>query len=192
MMATADVAQLNLVPLTEIDFANYKDGGTGMSYAPPPEGKYVGKVGVIDDACFGATKAGLLKVTLPEVELITSGLGQGYKIRFTSLSSKKYSNREGSQMMDFLRACGIAAKPKTNEELIAATKMASGRTFQFVLIWEAYNKDTQETTSGQENFPFLADGITRQSFIVDPYDSTKKWYANGKIKYTISAVGSNG
>lgn len=183
---TADVAQLNLTPLNAIDYSNYKDGAAGS--APPPEGKYFGRVGTIEESNFGATKEGNLKITLPDVELVNNAEGNGYKIRFASLSSKKYKNREGSQMADFLRACGIPVQPKTNEEMKAAFKMASNRQFQFQGVWEAYNKDTQTNISGEASFPLGADG-KRQSFIIDEFDPSKKWYANLKIKYTISALG---
>ena len=183
-----DVAALNLKEFEPIDYDNYKDTGTG--YAPPAEGKYVGRLPMITDENFGATAEGYLKVTVDPIEIVAGNdpKAAGYKIRFTNLSAKKYKNREGSQAIDLLRACGLNLRPKTNDELKQALKMASGRTFEFALVWEAYNKDTKETTSGEQNFPLNADGVTRQSYIVDQFDPNKKWYANGKVKYFISAV----
>lgn len=197
----ADVAQTNLKQFDVIDFDNYKDGGSGSNYAPPPEGKYTGIAPIFksdgtdvisDHNSFGRTAEGYPKVEIGGLKLQVPGRPEGYTIMYQQLSSKKYKNREGSQVMDFLRACGIAARPKTEDELRSAVKMASNRPCQLVIVWEAYNKDTKETTSGEENFPFLADGVTRQTFIKDEFDDTKKWYANGKVRYFISALNGKG
>lgn len=187
-MAIADITQLNLVEPEQINFDKYQDGGNS-SFAPPPEGRYFGKAPTITDESFGATKEGYLKVTLDPIEIVNDPTHTGYKIRFTTLSVKKYKNREGSQVMDFLRSVGLNVRPKTNEEYKAAMKQASGRTFQFALIWESYNKDTQETTSGMDNFPPDPQNPDRKlPYVVDPFDATKRWWANGKVRYFVSAV----
>lgn len=184
---SADVAQTQLAAFDIIDFDHYSDMGT--SYAPPPEGVYTGKAPIITDEAFGVTAEGYLKVTVDPIEIVTPGPGQGYKVRFTRLSAKKYKNREGSQVADYLRACGIAARPKNNDELKAALKMTSGRTMNFSLIWEAFNKETKETTSGWENFPpDPANPAQRLTYVPDQFDENKKWYANGRVKYFVSAV----
>jgi len=199
-MSTADVAQMNLNPFDILDFDAYEDGGasTGKSYAPPAEGRYTGRVpqlkddgtDTISDAnSFGRTAEGYLKVRLDPIEVLDSS-ANGYQIRFTNLSSKKYAKRNGSQVYDFLRACGIDARPRNEAELRAALKAASGRPFQFQLVWEAYNKDTQETTSGSDNFPKDANGQP-QPWIRDEFDTNKRWFANGKVRYFVSAVQRN-
>lgn len=185
----ADVVQDNLVEFDAIDYDKYEDGGASKSYAPPMEGRYFGKAPTITDESFGTTKAGYLKVSLDPIELVNDATNSGYKVRFTNLSAKKYANREGSQVMDFLRACGINAKPKSVEELKAALKMASGRTFQFQLVWEAYNKDSQETTQGWENFPPNPQNPEQKlPYVIDSFDSNKRWFANGRVRYFVSAV----
>lgn len=195
-MHMADVAQVSLIEPEQIDFDKYQDGGGG-NYTPPAEGKYVGKAPVIkDDGTlnlsdtndFTVTQEGYLSVRLDPIELLDSS-AKGYKVRFTKLSAKKYKNREGSQMLDFLRSCGIAARPKSNAELRAALKMASGRTFTFGLQWEAYNKDTKERTRGWDNFPPNPQNPAEKlPYLVDEFDPTKKWYANGQVRYFVSAV----
>lgn len=195
MPMSADVAQTNLAAFDIIDFDNYQDGGAGKSFAPPVEGQYVGKVPQIkDDGTdvlsatndFGRTQEGYLKFRLDPVELV----GVDYTIRYqNAFSSKKYAKREGSQVFDFLRACGVAARPKNETELRQALKMTSGRTFKFALIWEAYNKTTQETTSGMSNFPVDANDPTKRTpWIKDEFEDGKRWFANGKIRYFISAL----
>lgn len=194
-MNMADVAQTNLVAFDPINYDSYQDGGgSGKSFAPPPEGRYTGKAPIIKDDgsdtisennSFGRTAEGYLKLNLDGVELL-DGPNPGYKIRFQTISSKKMKNREASQVLDFLRACGVAARPTNEKELRQACKLASGRPFQFQLNWEAYNKDTQE------NYTILdaardAQGNTL-SYVTDPYDSQKRWFFNGKIRYFVSAL----
>jgi hypothetical protein len=186
-MMAADVSQLNLREPDLINFDKYQDGGN--SFTPPPEGKYFGQVSPITDEAFGATGEGYLKLTVPEITIVNAQTGNGYKVKYTQLSSKKYAKREGSQFLDFLRAAGIAARPTSNEELKSAAKMASGRVVQFQLIWEAYDKNTKQSTSGYENFPVdPADASKRLTYVLDTIDENKKWYANGKVRYFISAI----
>lgn len=195
MNMSADVSQTSLHPFDILDFDNYQDGGgTGKSFAPPVEGRYVGRVPAIkDDGTdvvsetndFGRTQEGYLKLRLDNIELV----GVDYTVRYTNLSSKKYKARTGSQIFDFLRACGIAARPQNEAELRTAIKMASGRTFNFALVWEAYNKETQETTAGMENFPVdPLDPTKRVPWIKDEYDAQKRIFANGKVRYFVSAL----
>jgi hypothetical protein len=183
-MMSADVAQTNLAKFDAIDYENYSDGG----FIPlPDEGKYVGKVPALTDESFDTTAEGYLKLKLDPI-VIVGPQGAGYKIRFTNLSAKKYSNREGSQVMDFLRACGIPLKPKSLDELKTACKMASNRTFQFGLTWEVYNKETKEAVKGRSALEATKGWNSEGRYLVDEFDATKKWYANGKVRYYVSAI----
>jgi hypothetical protein len=191
----ADVAQMDLKPFDPIDFDNYDDGSkkAGKSYAPPPEGRYTGRVLTIPDDgsdvisstnAFGRTQEGYLKVDLPTIDVLDQS-ANGYVVKYTRLSSKKYAKRNGSQVLDFLRACNIDARPTNENELRAAVRMAAGRPFQFQLVWEAYNKNTEESTSGAENFPKDATGAP-QPWIKDEFEENKRWFANGKVRYFVS------
>ena len=190
----ADVAQTNLVELDPLNWDEYKDSSDlGSKYAPPSEGKYFATAPIITDSNFTATREGYLKCNLEPFKVLNPGKeGDGYEVKYQSLSAKKYKNREGSQMADFLRACGVAARPATNDQMRTALKMCSGRRFQFGLVWEAYNKITQESTSGMENFPIDPQDPTKHlSYINDPYEQGKRWFANGRVKYFVSAIGGN-
>lgn len=196
----ADVAQTDLAKFDVIDFDHYQDGGAGKSYAPPVEGKYTGKAPTIkDDGTdilsdtndFRRSAEGYLQLRLDPITIVGSGPENGYTIRFSSFSSKKYQKREGSQVFDFLRACGIAARPKSEAELRQAIRMASGRTFQFALVWEAYIKSADETLSGMDNFPLLDPenpSKGHQPWVKDEFEEGKRWFANGKVRYFISAL----
>lgn len=135
-----------------------------------------------------------MKLNLDPIKITNpNAAGDGYEVKYQSLSAKKYKNREGSQMADFLRACGVGARPTTNDQMRSALKMCSGRKFQFGLVWEVYNKTTQERTSGEANFPVDPQDPTKHlSYINDPYEQGKKWFANGKVKYFVSAIGTKG
>lgn len=193
----ADIAGMDLKPLDPIDFDNYSDGGGKGNYTPPDEGRYIGKIGQItgqpgvNGGSFGVTKNGDRKYILGDVEIINAPEDKNRVIRFTEVSSKKYSNREGSVAIDFLRAAGIDAQPKTVAELDNYFLMASGRTFQFQLQWVAKNKDTKEETKGMESFPEDPNNPGKKApFIVDGFDASKKWWANAKVQYFVSAVAS--
>lgn len=196
---TADVAQTGLKQFDPIDYEKYEDAGASKSYAPPAPGKYTGRAPIIKDDgtdvisetnSFGRTQQGYLKLQLDPIEVLDAPQGP-YQVRFTRLSGKKSANRNASQIVDFLRACGIAARPMNEQELRAACRMASGRTFQFSLTWEGYNKDTQ-TRYRLEDFPLdenaPADSGKRVPFIQDEFDSKKRWFANGAVRYFVSAI----
>jgi hypothetical protein len=186
LMSQADVAGMELFDFIPED--EVYTGPTGKSYAPPPEGKYWGTLPIITDEAFGKTQANFLKVTIDPITIVNpNGPGDGYTVRFTHLSAKKYSNRNTSQVIDFLRACGIGFVPKDAEEAKEVIKALSGKSVQFALQWEAWDKDADVTVTGEDKFPLNDDG-TRQSWIPSQVDETKKVYANGKVRYFISAV----
>lgn len=186
---------MNVVEAEPIDYDNIKEQGSGVSYAPPVEGIYVGKAPIFkDDGSyelsdtndFGTTQAGFMKVRVDPIEIV-GPTGQGYKIRFQMpLSVKKYSNREGNSVIEFLRACNVASRPQTNDEYRAAIKQCSNRPFQFGLIWEAYDKDTQITTKGMDNFPVDPNDATKYLPFIG--DGANRVWANGKVKYYKSAI----
>ncbi len=184
----ADVSGLDIkvdyIPEDEVEA-----GGTGKSYGPPPDGKYFGQAPIITDESFGVTAAGYLSATLDPITIIAQGgqPGDGYQVRFTRLSSKQYSNKKTSQVIEFLRACGVSATPKTADEAKLMLKACSGKTFQFALQWEAYDKDAQKSVKGMDNFPIGEDGKP-QPWVAAEYDATQRVWANGKVRFYISAV----
>lgn len=187
----ADVAQMALVEPEQIDLEQYQDGGgSGKSFAPPDEGRYVGRLPAITEENFGSTQAGFLKLKI-DFDIMDAPLrtdGNPQQIKYASFSAKKYQNRAGSQLLDLIRACGVVPTANTNDYLKATLKALSGKTFSFQLVWEAYNKDADENINGQENFPLDQATGKRLSYVIDEHDNTKRWFANAKVKYTISAI----
>jgi hypothetical protein len=178
----ADVAGFDAILFDPIE-GDYQEGGKAFVELPP-EGKYMGQAPVFTDESFTNTREGYLKVIVDPITVQNpGGPGDGYKIRFSSLSAKKYSNRNASQVMDFLRACGLNVKPNSTEEVKQYIKACSGRTFQFALAWEGYDKnDPDRQIRGQEAFG-------GQRYVTSNVDETVKIWANGKVKFYISAVG---
>lgn len=197
----ADVAGFDMQELTldELNYGEYDSGGpSGKSYGPPPAGKYYAQNGLITDESFGQTKQDPPKRNVfpgPKTEsgaqavLKVKVQGQeDAELRVFPFSTKKYSNRMGSQAIDWLRACGIDAQPKSDAEFKALAKMASGKTFQFGLDWEGFvAKDDPNNIKGMTNFPKLEDG-TYQPWVQHPYDDEKRIWARPVLKYFVDAV----
>lgn len=192
----ADVAGMNMeaVDFDFIDASEYDEGGSKGSFGPPPEKdsngkpiKYFGTLGMITDESFSTTRENRLKLNYTATIVNPNGPGDGYEIKFQSASSKKYSNRNASQMMDLLRAAGLAVSPSTPDELKAYLKMASGKTIQFTIQWRGYDKATQETFEGADQF--VDDKGVQQTYRVSSDDATKRVWANASIRFFVSAVG---
>jgi len=154
---------MNLREPDQIKWDGYASGSTWM--APPPalgpDGKpivYFGQVPQLKDENFGATDEGYRSYDIDPITLVRAGEGvNGYQIRFTRVNTKKFEKNgkqvEASSVGNFLRACGITAKPQKNAEYDAAMKASQGKTPGFTLEWEARSKDTGEKIKGYVNFP---------------------------------------
>lgn len=185
-MTSADaIAGIDLAAWDPIE-GEVEDGGKNF-VSLPPEGKYFGTAPIITDEAFGRTQQNYPNVNIDPITILGPDGKEGYKVRFTRLSSKKYSNRNSSQVIDYLRACGISQVPTSEDSMKQLVKATSGKTFQFVLQWEAYDKATQESIKGEESFP-IVDG-QRQTWVPSSVDPDVKVYANGRVKFFISAVG---
>jgi hypothetical protein len=176
-----------------IDFPNYKDEG-GDSFAPPAEGTYMGLVGVIKDEDFGATSEGNLQLKVQEITITGDANGQatgkGYKVRFSTVNTKKWNDKNANSAVNFIRACGLDLQPNTNAEYVKALKMTAGRPVKFTLVHEGYDKETQTSYKGAAAFnnqPFLelTDTITEDGVEVE---KVRRVYANGRAKYWRSTL----
>lgn len=166
-MATNDIAGLKLNEPEQVDWNNYNPQSNFQ--APPPalgiDGKPVVYYGQAPkEFTFDATKedkngenGGLLEALIDPIVIVKSGAADGYQIRFTRASVRKFKKgekvTEASQLGNYLRACGSVAKPQKNSEYVAAVKQTAGKVFPFTLDWSAYNKDTGERVDGYLNFP---------------------------------------
>lgn len=182
-MSTPDISQLNLDTPDQIDWDNFQTAGTGTGKPIPPAGTYSGAA---PDTFQYQAKDGKL-VVLADPITILGPSNAGYQVRFTRISTKKYSNRNASPAGDYLKAQAVAAKPMSNEDYLDAFEQTKGRPFEFDLDWEAYDKETGETLARtMADFPDDGRG-GKQRFIVNPATGNKVW-ANPRIKRFRPAV----
>lgn len=169
-----DIAQLGLKEAPQVDWENY---GKGSGYQVPPPARdangelitYYGVTAPVKDEA----DEGYLQFKLDPISLTKGGPGvDGYTIRFTRVSVKPYTDKDGNpkkgnpnKAADFLRSAGLTAKPQQNTEYEAAINLTKNKPFPFVIDWEAYNKDNQERVKGYLNFPLNPDGKTRQAIL---------------------------
>ena len=156
-----DISQLNLKEPDPVDWENYNPVS---KFIPPPQAKgadgrfilYYGQAPTVFEE--GATDEGLLDMLIDPIKVVKSSNGaDGYAVRFTHASVKQYERNgklsNASKLGNYLKACGITAKPQRNAEYVAATKQTAGRVFPMNLDWQARNKDTGEVVQGYDNFP---------------------------------------
>lgn len=156
-----DIAQTGLREPEQVDWENL---GKSSSYAPPPPaldaaGKPITYYGSTTPVATDPTRDGYLQLLLDPVKIVRSGAADGYQIRFTRVSTAPFlKNGEPmkgnpNKLAQFIKACGVTAKPQSNSEYLAAAKAVAGKVFGFTVDWEAYNKETGETVKGYANFP---------------------------------------
>lgn len=179
-----DIAQVNFREADQVDWENY--GKSSTYQTPPPaldvNGKpiiYYGVVGSFTQRAnqYEVDAAGepYLNYVLDDIKIVKSGAADGYVIRFTEASVRPFTtivngervNMKGNpnKLGNYLRACGLSAKPQSNAEYIAAVNATKGRAFPFILDWKAKSKDTGETVKGFLAFPLSEDGLTRKAIL---------------------------
>lgn len=148
----------NLQPSEPVDMSQLAPKGPSF----PRKGKYTLQVNELaPEFTFGSTKAGYLSATIDPT--IVGPTNEGYTIRFQKLSAKTFpetidresgKTRTTSQIARFLAACGdFRELPSEPAEVAEAVLAQSGRQFDALVDWRAYNKRTGKAVEGMENFP---------------------------------------
>jgi hypothetical protein len=150
----ADISALgNLQDITPVDLSLYK-GQTESTFRLPKAGRYtVQAPESIGDEAFGASQAGALTARIDPT--IVGPEHAGMEIRFVKVSAKQWE-RKGelvSQMTDYLKACGLNGTYTTAQELADAVQSTAGLTYDVILDWRAFNRNTGATVEGMKNFP---------------------------------------
>lgn len=180
---TPDISQLNLDTPDQIDWDQYQGVGTGTGKPIPAAGTYT--VVTPDNIEYDA-KDGKLIAKLDPLKVI-GPTNAGYEVRFTRISTKKYSNRNASPAGDYFKAHGLQTRPASQQDYLDAFQSTLGRPFQVDLDWEAYDKETRETIAkSMADFPDDGQG-GKQRFIVNPATGNKVW-ANVRVKRYRPAV----
>jgi hypothetical protein len=195
----SDISQLNFTEPGQTDWDTY--GKSGWQAPPPakgPDGKFITYQGVaksiaVEEAYPEKNDEGeqFLTVQLNDLAIIDAGKYQGYELKFTKAGRKPYTRmvdgkrvpRKGnpSKLGDYLRAAGLAAKPQTNAEYLAAAKQAANRKFAFTIDWEAKSKDTGETIRGYDAFPDDPDFPGQKKAILKEGDFYNELGPDGKV-----------
>jgi len=156
-----DITNLNLREPDPIDWDNY-DTGERKPIFLPPKAQYLFQVAEAPIAA--ATQEGYLKMQFPSLKIVKPGdPADGYDVKFTNVSAKKWAKREGSPLGDFLKSHGISGQ-RTNAEYIDACYATVGRASEAGADWRAYCKECGKEIKGMENFPVQADG-SRQPWV---------------------------
>jgi hypothetical protein len=158
-----------------VDWDKYEGAGESR-YTPPPvpkdsEGKAIVFRGQAPASfTFDKTQEGYLQVVLDPITIV-GGAGNGYQIRFTRASVKKFTSRKtgeeinASMLGNYLRAVDKNLRPASNAEYIRAVEYTANRQFNFTADWEAYDSQGGRSVAEKfEDFPLAADG-SRQSWI---------------------------
>jgi hypothetical protein len=183
-MMAADVNTTQLREPDPIGAGEYVDGG-GKIAPPPPKGTHNL---VATAAEWGADKEGYLQATLT-AKVVAPGLPHdGHEIRYWRISTKRWPNRAGSSMGDFVRAHGVPTLPTDNAGYKAIVESLLNRPFEGGIDWEIYNggENKNVTVKGMESFPDLPGG-GKQDYVVDPANG-KKVYARARVTFTVSKV----
>jgi len=151
----SQLANLNLKQPEKVDWANFNPASKWNP--PPPALDATGNAIVYSGTLpkefkVEEDKDGFLQFLIDPITMAS-----GQTIRFVRASVKLFQRGEktinANKVGTLLRSAGIAAKPQTNEEYVAAMTAAAGRKVHFTIDWNAYNKDNQESVSGYTSFP---------------------------------------
>lgn len=179
------MADVNTTQLREPDpIAADKYVDSGKIVPIPPKGTYTLTTTGIE---WGATNEGYLQATLTHKVNDPGKAHDGHEVRYHRINTKKWPNREGSSMQDYLRAHGVRDIPTSNLQYQALVNGLAGRSFEAGIDWEIYNTEKGVTLKGMESFPVDASG-NRQDWVADPTDAGKKLYARARVSFTVSKV----
>lgn len=215
-----DIAQTNFREPERTDWDNYN---AGSKFVPPPpalgaDGKAIVYYGVAEKFEQRANQYAVdaegnpyLNFLIDPVKVVRSGAHDGYTIRFTEASVKPFEKNGApikgnpNKLANYLRACGMQAKPQSNSEYIASVQATKGRPFGFTVEWEAYNKDTGERIKGFKCFPDDPERPGQKKAILRAGDTILKLdekgnvigtdtvkseilFANARIRYFVDAT----
>lgn len=183
-MTTSDVNTTQLREPDPIAADAYVDGG-GKVIPIPPKGVYT----LVTDPQieWGATSDGYLQATLTHKVQDPGKPWDQHAVRYHRISTKKWPNREGSSMADYIRAHGVPTLPTSNAQYQATVQALAGRPFEAGIDWEIYNSALNLNLKGMDAFPTLPSG-EKQDWVSNPVEAGKKVYARARVTYTISKV----
>jgi hypothetical protein len=194
-----DISGLQLRDLNPDERVDYTKGyeAAGEFQPPPPEGQYILQTTAVK-AAKTPNKEGFLAVDIEaSVAPDVNKAGVGYRIFQSSASVKKYKNRNGSPVDDYLRSHGITltfpagtTTPVMNAETAQALSATEGRFAPVNLSWEGYCKDCDEAIKGEDSFPKNQDGS--RSYRKPCAHCKKDVLARARVSRWVSTVVAQG
>jgi hypothetical protein len=168
-MSGFDISGLNITQEAPNDYWDQYDVPTAKTAPPILKGEYIFKVPEVgDDFKAGNTKEGFFCFELnPTVTAGPSGIGR--KLLYVRRSVKKYTNRQGSQAGDLIKACELDYTPRTNQEWAQIGPMLAGREFGAVVDLRVYDKaQNKEIFKKQDDLYKRADGTPKLRYVILP------------------------
>lgn len=156
----ADISQLGNLQTTEpLDLAVYN--GTRQAKPFPPKGRYTARTPESFPAeAFGKSNTGFLTIDVSPT--IVGGEYDGFKLNFTKVSTKTWTNKDGkaeSQFGRYLVACGITGDvPTSPQEQADLVERTANTLISIDVDWYARNRVAGFQVKGMENFPTKEDG----------------------------------
>lgn len=173
------------INLDAVEQANYEDYQDAQTRKPtPPPGLY--DVQLPGEFKYKKGSAGQLIILMDPLKIV-GGDADGRDIRFTQVSTKKFSNVNASQAADVLRNVGSVAQPHTVKDWQDAFENIAGQVATNVrCVWSGYDKITK-TEYDEKAFPMGADGTRQDYFDVEAVDpntgetTTRRVWANLRV-----------
>ena len=200
----ADISTLALTPLSEEErlavHEEYKGASEGYR-RPPPEGKYLfqapSKLNIFardagdydkDAINVTATKKGKLLFCLSGVKL-ADGDNKGQTAQWRFLYPARSQYRNGTDFHDYLRAHGMTALPRSEQEMVNAAEATIGRLFPAIIQWEWQCQDCDGFDPQVEGSSAVPKNEHGQPQAVIKCKTCKKdLYARFSLKQFVSTV----
>lgn len=168
----ADISALGTLKSTApLDLPIYQSARPSKPF--PKAGRYTARTPEnFPPESFGESKAGFLTADVSPT--IVGGEYDGYKIPYTRVSAKTWTNRDGvdeSQLGRYLKAAGVnevvSGEPQDQADAVATT---ANQLITIDVDWVARYGPSNWELKGMKNFPHQADGTPNRFVSLDGKD----------------------
>jgi hypothetical protein len=186
------INDMDLRPPDPVEWEGYEppteSTSSGKGFILAPKGIY--SLTPQEAPVAGRTKEGYLQYDLGRCVLTDPGQPwDGQAVNFNRINTKKWPNRQGSSILDYLASVGCDQRPSTNEEYDGVMQAYALRPFRARLDWDGYCNPRKggcgASISGMEAFPTTDVGAKLSSFLCPTCKANgndQRIFANLKIK----------
>ena len=171
----ADISALSGLQSTEpLDLPKYQSASPARPF--PAAGRYMARTPEsFGSEAFTASSTGNLLVDVSPT--IVGGEHDGYKITFTKVSAKTWTDQKSgkatSQLGRYLKACGLNEEiPGDPQAQANAAERTANTLVQIDVDWYAQNRDAGFRVKGMKSFPLNPDGTYNRNIPVTKSDGT--------------------